>query len=143
MGWAKLINPKPPAPGSVKPTQVRVVAMKSGKSDRYHHIRVKVGADVARRGSFTKTEHRCHLLAGSGEDAGQLAIALDDLGGAFVAKRRVDGRYEIAVNARAAAGLFSLQFTQFDREGGVVPMNGSPAFITFDAKPIMLNGGGK
>ncbi len=141
MSWSRLNNPKPPAAGALKPTMIRVVSSQAARQSRY--LRIKIGADLARRGSFTRGEHKCHLLAGSGDEAGQLAVVVDDSGGAFVARRKADGRYEIAVTARAAAGLFSVQFNQFDREGGVVPMNGSPAFITFDAKPIMLNGSAK
>jgi len=141
MAWTRMNNPKPPAAGSLKPTHVRVVSSSAARQSRY--IRVKIGADLARKASFALESHRCHLLLGGGEEAGQVAVAIDDKDGAFVAKRKADGRYEIAITARAAAGLFSLQFTQFDREGGIVPMNGSPAFITFEAKPIMLNGGAK
>lgn len=138
MGWSRLSNPKPLPSGALKPGHVRVVSSTAAKMSRY--IRVKIGGDLARKASFSFDSHRCHLLTGGGDEAGQIAVVVDDKDGSFVAKRKTDGRYEITLNSRAAAGIFALEFKQFDREGGIVPMNGSPAFITFDAKPIMLNG---
>lgn len=134
MSWKRVNNPKPPSARSVKPTQVRVCSMAAAKLSRY--IRIKIGSELARRGSFTQAEHKCHLLRGEGDEAGQIAVSVDDRDGSFVAKRRSDGRYEIAVGQVACNGTFVLDFPQFDREGGVVPMANAPAFITFDASPL-------
>ena len=139
MTWVKLDNPKPCT--GLGREAVRVVARGGPRGSRT--IFVKVGPDVARRGSFTRPDHKCHVLLGGGEDAGQLAIALDDSLGKFKAKRRADGRYEIAVSGTAAAGRFALIFAAFERPATFVPNGNGPPFIRFEVPREFLVEDGK
>lgn len=70
-------------------------------------------------------------MLGSGDNTGQLALTLDDGAGAFAAKRRKDGRYEITITSAAAQGRFSTTFPPFERPAQLVPNNGGPPFVTF------------
>lgn len=79
-------------------------------------------------------------MVGSGSEAGQLAVALDDALGKFTAKRRKDGRYEITVTSAAAvAGGFNLTFPPFERKARIVPMGTGPSVITFAAGDEFLS----
>lgn len=130
MGWERLDNPKPNA-SSIGRNVVRVAARSAMKGSRF--ITVKIGAHAAALGSFSRPEHKCHIMMGKGEEKGQLAIALDDSGGQFTAKRKKCGRYEITVTARAADGRFNMEFPPFEREAKMVPMGSGPSIITVTA----------
>jgi hypothetical protein len=136
MAFTKLDNPKPGAPGAVGASQVRISAHAAAHESRY--IKVQVGAEVARKGSFTHPEHKCDILVGDGPDAGAVAIALNDSGGAFKAKRQKNGSYKLTIGATAARGKFSLTFPPFTRDAKAMASSSGPAFITFDAAPDFL-----
>jgi hypothetical protein len=132
MSWTKIDNPKPASPNALGKDNVKIVARAGMKGHRY--IIVKIGPEIARKSSFTKADHRCHILVGSDEERGNLAITVDDSDGKFTARRKKDGRYEISITAPAADGRFSLIFPPFERPAKAVSRgNGNPAFITFAA----------
>lgn len=129
MGWEKLSNPKPTA-SSIPATHVKVLARSAIKGDR-RYIQIKLGHELCRKAGLHKDSHQCHLMLGTGDERAKLAIALDDAGGAFTAKKRANGRYDITISGAAADGRFQLQFPPFERDAAIVPMNGSPPIITF------------
>lgn len=130
MTWTKLDNPKPGA-SSLAKDAVKVVARAAMKNSRF--IIMKIGETAAQRGSFRAEKHKCHVMIGSGEDAGKLAIVLDDSAGKFEAKRKKDGRYELTIRASAAEGKFNLTFPPFERTAVAFGVGNGPAAITFPA----------
>jgi hypothetical protein len=122
----------------VKVTSRQLKVRNSDKLTRYSII--KVGSKLATVARFVGNDHRCNVLLGSKEDAGKLAISLDDTTGKFVAKKRAnDGRYEIVVREASAKqhGL-AVEFAEFEAKGAVLTPPGLPPVITFTVTPEFL-----
>jgi hypothetical protein len=95
MGWQRLDNPKPLSDRAAPVDGVRFSARLAGGrggKQRIRWIRIQIGKDAARKGSFTRTEHKVHILVGEVEEKGNLAIVCDDASGKFAAKKQVGGR---------------------------------------------------
>lgn len=135
MGWDRLANPKVNA-STVGPDEVRVSAREAAKAARF--LVVRIGTNAARKGSFTQVEQRCQIMVGTGDERGQVALASDAANGEFVAKRQKDFSYKLTIKAHAAAGRFNLIFPAFTRPTTIIPMNGGPHVITFEAGPDFL-----
>lgn len=140
MGWKKIENPSPAAARALPPDGVAVGTRKAPGGSRY--ITIKVGADLARRAAFTQAKQRCSILVGTGPEAGQLCIASDASGGAFLVKRDKKGAYMATISALGAAGLFTLDFEAFTAVAAIIPAGvGSPVSFTFPVPDKMLAGG--
>lgn len=138
MAWAKLENPKPSAsslaPGVVK-VRARELKVRGGGTTRY--VSIAVGSKLADQARFIAKEHRCHILLGSGADAGKAALQMDDQAGKFIAKRKAAGHYELTIKAGAAqTASISLEFPPFERGASVQRIDPAQApVIMFDIAP--------
>ena len=134
-----LATPKPgaiPADGAgVRPM---TLGLKNGGTVKW--IKLTIGAELSAALCLTRPEVPLKLLFGTGTDAGLIGITVDTAGG-FVAKRRKDNSYFIAINAATADGLFALDFAPFAVAGVKVvhEMHKAP-FATFKAADDMLAG---
>jgi hypothetical protein len=147
MTWTRLDNPKPPRASECPPDGVRFSARTAGgRAGRptVPWIRVQIGKDAARKGSFGRTEHKVHILIGDGEEKGNLAIVCDDSTGKFKAKKQVDGGYIVSISSGAAEGRFKTAFEPFSVfEAKAIGNGQGPAFITFAVPSEFLAGKGK
>lgn len=128
MGFSKLANPKP-GKVALGPHSVSVAVRKAMKGARF--LIVKIGPEVARKAGFQREQHRCHVLAGNGDDHLRCGITIDDGEGAFVVKRDRTGAFKLTISQRAAEGRFSLDQAAFMAAAEAVPVGTGPTCIIF------------
>lgn len=139
MGWKVVENPSATSKASVPADGVLVSNRAAMKGSRY--IVLKFGAEVARRCGFTHEKQACAVMVGTGPEAGKVAVATDTSAGKFIAKKVKGGIYQVTISARAAEGLFKLDFPAFARTVAIIPAGvGNPVTFTFGVDDAMLAG---
>ena len=105
-----------------------------------HWIEITIGEHLSRKICLSKPKHGMRVLFGTGEDAGKIAVAVDDEKGRFSAKKaKSSGRYVLSIGAASAEGLFALEFPVFAvLDPLVFCKDGSPPSFTFAASAEML-----
>jgi hypothetical protein len=116
----------------------RSLGTRGGGVARY--ISLTIGAKLARGIALGAPEHKLRLMFGTGDDAGKIAVSVDQEAGRFLAKRNKRGGYALTINAATAEGLFSLTFPAFtvSRCEAIRPTNGQPPRFVFKASAEML-----
>ena len=102
------------------------------------YIVVRIGVGLAAKLKLLGQTSAARLLFGNGDDAGKIALTVDQAG-RFAAKRRKDGSWTITINAASAEGLFSTDFPAFCViEPEVIALAGKAPFVKFEASAAMM-----
>lgn len=131
MSWTTITCPKPVS-STIAPDAIRV---SWAKITRGGYIAIRIGSEIARLLGLVEQQHAVRLMRGTDNDAGKLAIAVDQ-GGTFTAKRQgAKGHvYRITISAEVAKEQgFASGFESFtrDRLEVIKPQNGQPRYVAF------------
>lgn len=103
-------------------------------------INVTIGKVLASKLGLTAKSHNVSLLFGDGEEAGQLAVKLDQKTGPFIVTRATSGKYGLTINAPTAADILALEFkTFYDEKAQAIQIKATePAWAVFNVESIMV-----
>ena len=112
MGFERLDNPVPPKSKGRDTNlgarlQLRSLTRMGRKSE---WIKLTIGQLAAAKLSMTLPRHRVHLLFGTGDDLGKLAVSVDNSEGAFAATRAKKGHYSVTIPLPAMQAKVKMPF---------------------------------
>ncbi len=83
---------------------------KGGGVNEVRYIQITLGRKLASGMSLMQETHRLTLQFGTGNDAGKLALSVDNSSGEFPVKRDAQRRYRLSLNAATVADWLKLEF---------------------------------
>jgi hypothetical protein len=120
MAWNLLENKKPLTGGKVDISagaRVRWRKLKRKHGEGYsEYAYIVVGAKAATALALKSEKHGLSVMFGTGEEAGKLAITVDNEKGGFIAKRTNGGDYSFTMSSETVAGKMKAAFDTIELE---------------------------
>ncbi len=105
------------------------------------YIQITLGKQLASSLIMTMPHHNLILQFGTGEDAGKLAITLDNQQGQYPSKRSKNGQYSVSIPAAVAQGRMLLEFnTIYQSEVTMLRAENKPRILILDISAICIKG---
>lgn len=112
MGFEKLVNEKPAKANALDiadGARLQFRRLRRGERET-RFLMLTIGRQASRKLALQSENTKVHLLFGTGEDKGQLAITVDNTDGAFMAKRNKQYEYIVPIPMASVTGKVNVPF---------------------------------